>query len=225
MRRSIVFPCSLLALSLALPLVPSLGCGGSAERDPKAAANAAKSAGGALEPLTLEPGGDELGRPKPGGRLPHPNGPGVKPPPVEKGATCITDDGDADDDEPTDQKGPRTVPKGPLERVDLEAPEVEGAVPKRARAMPSPPPPPSSPDEGTARMAVKTTAPTNITTLYASRCETRMDGQCTEFCRAHGGLTWDSGEGSNGGTCFETRAARDASGRLTTEVDCGCWCK
>lgn len=43
-----------LLAPLCMLLASSLGC--SAEQDPQAAAKAAKSAAGALEPVTLEPG-------------------------------------------------------------------------------------------------------------------------------------------------------------------------
>lgn len=212
MYRRLV-PARFLLVSLSLSL--SLACG-AASNDPQAAANAAKSAGGALERLTAEPGKKVLPEDP---RHQVPRGPGdVKPPPLEKSATCIVDDGDADTPTAPPQKIPPKAPKIPAP-LDRDEPEAQGAVPKAASAGPS----------GTTQRSA-TAAPIDKTGVsverldYTKLCASKMTSEaCETLCR-ESGLTWDSTAG-NAGTCFAASTTTNDAGLQTVTTECGCMCK
>lgn len=222
MRRLLV-PTRFLLVSF---LVGPLACGSS---DPEAAAKAAKSAGGALEKLSPVPDKGEID-PK------LPDGPGLpgkpgdyKPPPVEAGATCITDDDPPTTTEnPPSQKIPPKTPKLPGQPLDPSAPKVEGTSPKSASSAPSGgkellEPAIGNELGGTKRSATSSTSTTTVQRPldYASLCETKMSDDCSTFCTERG-LTWDRSAGNNG-TCFSLSSST-SEGSLST-YQCGCMCK
>lgn len=212
--RSLLAP-ALFALSLAL------ACN-AADRDPAAATKAANAAAGAIKPLTADPSELEVHK-GPKGGLPHPGGPGdFKPPPVEKGATCIVDDGDADTPNTPPQRTPPKKPKGPIGLPDPGEPHTKAPVEKSASAGPG------APAGGDTRRAAKAApggpAPMEAERLdYASMCEEKMSDSCSSLCRSKG-LTWDASAGNNG-TCVSTSSSTNDSGATITTTECGCMCK
>jgi len=204
MHHPLVPACLVLTLTLAC------------SADQEAASKAAKSAAGAIEPLTIEPGQDGSGKGGEG-KLPDPRPGDLKPNPVEKTATCIVDDGDADSPG-AGGEGQEETPKKPnipKEHLDPQTPKVEGAKPQATGG-----------GGGMARSASAAATGTGTITAepidYAATCRTKMADSCSTFCRERG-LTWDSAA-SNGGTCFSLNRSATASGTLTS-YQCGCMCK
>jgi len=223
----------LVVSTVCLFLLP-LGCNSSAN-DPEAAAKAAKSAAGGLEPLGPEPEQDGPVILDPDAKHPRPGRPGdFKPPPSVGTATCIVDDGDdaAEGPNGTDIKGPgKFTPKVP-KLPDRTTPEAEGATPRSARhgarektgavAKSG-----LTKDEQTRALAKSSdgdgTAVSSKTTVinWSATCASQMtEDTCKDVCGERG---WDESAG-NGGTCFVRSAGTAAADGSRTSVECGCMC-